>query len=289
MDPRSLEDMASHTMEIDSVDDNTAVQRTSTSSTSLAVPRVSLDSITPDQQLQSFLDCCDWTRVCLGNGNSAHKCSRCNAKVHRLCQAAGERMYGWNARGELILYCPICHPDNVAAQEAKQTGLDPEVGNVIVHKKKDNKMSTKKRNRLSDDAKIDSVFTSQDRMKDVSILLKGLLETRRSVAKQQTDTNEMMMMIDDATADADDERCQLDSLTIQVLTQAIKCIDEEDESIRSVLANTASKKQANTAHRKATEDERRATIFSWTLTRILHKDAFLSHSWAVHSTFSSEV
>ena len=41
-------------------------------------------------------------------------------------------------------------------------------------------MSTKKRNRLSDDAKIDSVFTSQDRMKDVSILLKGLLETRRS-------------------------------------------------------------------------------------------------------------
>ena len=96
-------------------------------------------------------------------------------KVHRLCQAAGERLYGWNARGELILYCPICHPDNVAAQEAKQTGLDPEVGNVIVHKKKDNKMSTKKRNRLSDDAKIDSVFTSQDRMKDVSILLKGLL------------------------------------------------------------------------------------------------------------------
>ena len=62
--------MASHTMEIDSVDDNTAVQRTSTSSTSLALPRVSLDSITPDQQLQSFLDCCDWTRVCLGNGNS---------------------------------------------------------------------------------------------------------------------------------------------------------------------------------------------------------------------------
>lgn len=42
-------------------------------------------------------------------------------KVHRLCQAAGEQMYGWNARGELILYCPICHPDNVAAQEAKQT------------------------------------------------------------------------------------------------------------------------------------------------------------------------
>ena len=134
--------------------------------------------------------------------------------------------------------------------------MDPEVGNVIVPKKKDNKMSTKKRNRLSDDAKIDSVFTSQDRMKDVSILLKGLLETRRSVAKQQTDTNEMMMMmIDDATAD--DERCQLDSLTIQVLTQAIKCIDEEDESIRSVLANTASKKQANTAHRKATSEERR--------------------------------
>ena len=76
MDPRSLEDLASHTMEIDGVDDNTAVQRTSTSSTSLALPRVSLDSITPDQQLQSFLDCCDWTRVCLGNGNSAHKCSR---------------------------------------------------------------------------------------------------------------------------------------------------------------------------------------------------------------------
>ena len=112
--------MALHTMEIDSVDDNTAVQRTSTSSTSLALPRVSLESITPDQPLQSFIDnCCDWTRVCLGgNGNSAHKCSQCNAKVHRLCQAAGEREYGWNACGELILYCPICHPDNVAAQEA---------------------------------------------------------------------------------------------------------------------------------------------------------------------------
>lgn len=71
-------------------------------------------------------------------------------------------------------------------------------------------------------------------MKDVSILLKGLLETRRSVAKQQTDTNEMMMMIDDASAD--DERCQLDYLTIQVLTEAVKCIDEEDESIRNVSA-----------------------------------------------------
>ena len=44
----------------------------------------------------------------------------------------------------------------------------------------------------------------------------------------------MTMMIDDATADADDERCQLDYLTIQVLTEAIKCIDEEDESIRNV-------------------------------------------------------
>ena len=71
MDPRSLEDMASHTMEIDSVDDYTAVQRMPTSSTSLALPRVSFDSITPDQPLQSFIDnCCDWTRVCLGNGNS---------------------------------------------------------------------------------------------------------------------------------------------------------------------------------------------------------------------------
>ena len=143
MDPRSLEDMASHTMEIDSVDDNTDVQRTSTSSTSLALPRVSFDSITPDQPLQSFIDnCCDWTRVCLGNGNSAHKC------LHRLCQAAGEREYGWNASGELILYCPICHPDNVAAQEAKQTGLDPEVGNVIVLKKKDNKMSRRCQDRF---------------------------------------------------------------------------------------------------------------------------------------------
>ena len=34
-------------------------------------------------------------------------------------------------------------------------------------------------------------------------------------------------MIDEATADADDERCQLDYLTIQVLTEAVKCIDEE--------------------------------------------------------------
>lgn len=44
----------------------------------------------------------------------------------------------------------------------------------------------------------------------------------------------MMMMIDDASAD--DERCQLDYLTIQVLTEAVKCIDEEDESIRNVSA-----------------------------------------------------
>ena len=39
--------------------------------------------------------------------------------------------------GELILYCPICHPDNVAAQEAKQTGLDPEVGSSKEERQQD--------------------------------------------------------------------------------------------------------------------------------------------------------
>ena len=56
-----------------------------------------------------------------------------------------------------------------------------------------------------------------------------LLETHLFfAAKQPTDTNDkMMMMIDDATVN--DDRSQLNSLTIQVLSQAIQRIDDENE------------------------------------------------------------
>ena len=42
------------------------------------------------------------------------KYSKCNGPVHRICQGAGEVARGWTKEGEMVLYCPSCHPNSRA-------------------------------------------------------------------------------------------------------------------------------------------------------------------------------
>jgi len=48
----------------------------------------------------------------------ADECSVCKGPVTRLCQQSGEGALGWSSAGEMILFCPSCHPDNTKSSDS---------------------------------------------------------------------------------------------------------------------------------------------------------------------------
>ena len=173
----------------------------------------------------------------------------CNEVVHRMCQHDCENRNGWETfavNGEQSkVYCHTHHPSRIEASHAALAAArESDVANVLVSQPVSNP-NKRERDVLSDNQKMDKVFSSLDRIKASLSLLTNTLEANQAVVRQTGDSG------------GGDDTIELCKLNCKSLSIAIANLNESHDGIATCCANTKSKKQAGIAHKKTLLDDRR--------------------------------
>ena len=269
MDGPSGSSVASNAMDIEATNDgnaSTAAQNHSTiaptSNLSSVLQNSTITNQSTNRVTNDIIVLCEWscvTSACKGHlaGSVLDKCSICNKEIGRLCQGSGVALLNWVSEYESCLFCPHCHP--CYTSDPRYGQLEPDIGAAVAAKKS---TSVAKRNRtsMSNDAKVDLVFTKLDELDMIKQLLQCTIDAHAEEEKLSTD-----MAVDGTSNDNTVHSStinavspSLSSLTVESCSLAMSCIDAVKKDITLACANTIEKKRADLAHSKTTEAERRA-------------------------------